>query len=209
MSALAAIRILIVDDHPFLREGVRRVIETQEDMVVVGEAGTGEAGVQQHAALLPDIVLMDLQMPGLNGDEAITEIRALSPRARVIVLTTYEGDAHAVRALRAGASGYLLKSSIRKELLQAVRSVHAGGKHIDAQVATNIAMYIASETLTEREIAVLSLAAKGNRNKQIAFQLSISEDTVKAHLKAMFAKLGAADRTHAVTLAAKRGLIEL
>jgi DNA-binding NarL/FixJ family response regulator len=148
-------------------------------------------------------------MPGLSGDQAIVEIRKHFPKARIIVLTTYSGDAHALRALRAGAVGYLLKSSLRKELLQAIRSVHAGGKHLDAQVATDIALHVVSETPTEREATVLSLAAKGNSNKQIAFKLSISEDTVKAHMKTVFAKLGAADRTHAVTIAAKRGLIDI
>jgi DNA-binding NarL/FixJ family response regulator len=204
-----AIRVLIVDDHPFLREGVRAVLETQHDMAVVGEAGSGEAAIEQYTRLQPDIVLMDLQMPGLSGDQAIKEIRAQWPKARIIVLTTYSGDAHALRALRAGAVGYLLKSSLRKELLHAVRTAHVGIKHLDSKVATNIALNVVSDTPTEREISVIGLAARGNSNKQIAFKLGISEDTVKAHMKTLFAKLGAADRTHAVAIAAKRGLIEL
>ena len=209
VPAPAAIRILVVDDHPFLREGVRAVVETQHDMRVVGEAESGAEAIRLHAELMPDVVLMDLQMPGLSGDQAITAIRKQSPGARIVVLTTYDGDAHALRALRAGAAGYLLKSSLRKELLQAIRSVHAGGKHLDAHVATDIALHVVSEAPSDREVAVLALAAQGNSNKQIAFRLGISEDTVKAHMKALFSKLGAADRTHAVTIAAKRGLIDL
>lgn len=203
------IRILVVDDHPFLREGVRAVVETQADMRVVGEADSGADAVVRYRELLPDIVLMDLQLPGLSGDQAIAAIRERSPKARIIVLTTYSGDAHALRALRAGAAGYLLKNSLRKELLQAIRSVHAGGKHLDADVATDIALHLVADTPSEREISVLSLAAQGNSNKQIAAKLGVSEDTIKAHMKAIFAKLGASDRTHAVTIAAKRGLIDL
>lgn len=203
------IRILVVDDHPFLREGVRAVVETQADMRVVGEADSGADAVVRYRELLPDIVLMDLQLPGLSGDQAIAAIRERSPKARIIVLTTYSGDAHALRALRAVAAGYLLKNSLRKELLQAIRSVHAGGKHLDADVATDIALHLVADTPSEREISVLSLAAQGNSNKQIAAKLGVSEDTIKAHMKAIFAKLGASDRTHAVTIAAKRGLIDL
>ncbi|MBX9729319.1 MAG: response regulator transcription factor [Sphingopyxis sp.] len=209
MSPSSPIRILVVDDHPFLREGVRAVVETQTDMQVVGEADSGTDAIIRYRELLPDIVLMDLQMPDLSGDQAIAAIRERSPKARIIVLTTYAGDAHALRALRAGAAGYLLKTSLRKELLQAIRSVHAGGKHLDADVATDIALHLVADAPSEREISVLSLAAHGNSNKQIAAKLGVSEDTIKAHMKAIFAKLGASDRTHAVTIAAKRGLIDL
>ncbi|MBP2276964.1 Response regulator protein VraR [compost metagenome] len=209
LSPSSPIRILVVDDHPFLREGVRAVVETQADMQVVGEADSGTDAIIRYRELLPDIVLMDLQMPDLSGDQAIAAIRERSPKARIIVLTTYAGDAHALRALRAGAAGYLLKTSLRKELLQAIRSVHAGGKHLDADVATDIALHLVADAPSEREISVLSLAAHGNSNKQIAAKLGVSEDTIKAHMKAIFAKLGASDRTHAVTIAAKRGLIDL
>lgn len=203
------IAVMIVDDHALLREGVRAVISTQPDMAVTGEAETGQAAIAEYQRLRPDIVLMDLQLPDMSGVDAITQIRAASPDARIIVLTTYAGDGRAIKALRAGAMGYLLKGSLRNDLLGAIRSVHEGGKHLDAEVANAIALHVLDEDLSEREIAVLSLAAWGNSNKQIAAKLKISEETVKGHMKLVFAKLGATDRTHAVTLAAKRGLIEL
>jgi len=206
---VAPIRILLVDDHVLLREGVRAVVSTQADMEIVGEASGGAEAIREYVRLQPDLVLMDLQMAEMSGLDAILAIRARSPDARIIVLTTYAGDARALKALRAGAMGYLLKSSLRNQLLDAIRSVHHGGKHLDASVATAIAMHVLDEGLTEREVAVLSLAALGNSNKQIAAQLDLSEETVKGHMKALFAKLGANDRTHAVTIAAKRGLIEL
>lgn len=205
----APIRILLVDDHMLLREGVRAVVSTQDDMEIVGEAGGGGEAIEAHARLQPDLVLMDLQMADMSGLDAITAIRAASPHARIIVLTTYSGDGRAIKALRAGAMGYLLKASLRNQLLEAIRSVHHGGKHLDASVATAIALHVLDEELTEREVSVLTLAAWGNSNKQIAARLALSEETVKGHMKALFAKLGASDRTHAVTIAAKRGLIEL
>jgi DNA-binding NarL/FixJ family response regulator len=203
------VSVMIVDDHVLLREGVRSVIATQDDIELVGEASNGAEAISEYARLQPDLVLMDLQMPDMSGVDAIAAIRAEAPDARIIVLTTYSGDGRALKALRAGAMGYLLKASLRNELLDAIRSVHHGGKHLDATVATSIAMHVLDEDLSEREVAVLVLAAGGNSNKQIAARLDISEETVKGHMKLAFAKLGATDRTHAVTIAAKRGLIEL
>ncbi|NLS26442.1 Response regulator protein VraR [Sphingomonas sp. S2M10] len=205
----APIRILLVDDHMLLREGVRAVVSTQDDMEIAGEASGGGEAIEAYARIQPDLVLMDLQMADMSGLDAITAIRAASPHARIIVLTTYSGDGRAIKALRAGAMGYLLKASLRNQLLEAIRSVHHGGKHLDASVATAIALHVLDEDLTEREVSVLTLAAWGNSNKQIAARLELSEETVKGHMKALFAKLGASDRTHAVTIAAKRGLIEL
>jgi len=206
---LSPISVMVVDDHLLLREGVRAVIGTQNDICIVGEAGGGAEAIERYGLLRPDVVLMDLQMPDMSGLDAIIAIRRLDPRACIIVLTTYTGDGRAIKALRAGAMGYLLKASLRKELLDAIRSVHNGGKHLDAQVATAIAMHVLDDDLSDREVAVLTLAAGGNSNKQIAARLDLSEETVKGHMKMAFAKLGAADRTHAVTIAAKRGLIEI
>ncbi|QCI95049.1 response regulator transcription factor [Novosphingobium sp. EMRT-2] len=203
------ISILLVDDHVLLREGVRAVVETQDDIKIVGEAGSGEEALAEYRRLQPDIVLMDLQMGQMSGLEAIKAIRAEAPDAKILVLTTYSGDGRAMKALQLGAAGYLLKASLRKELLDAIRSVRLGGKHLDASIASAIAMHVLDEPLTEREVSVLSLAAWGNSNKQIASRLGIGEETVKGHMRQIFAKLGASDRTHAVTIAAKRGLIDL
>lgn len=203
------IRILTVDDHPMLRDGLSAIIQLQIDMTIVGEAENGEQAVEIHRRLRPDVTLMDLQMPGIGGVEAIARIRSENPAARIIVLTTYAGDAQALRALRAGAVAYLLKSAVRKELLDVVRAVHAGHRHIPAAVASEIALHAGEELLSERELSVLRLVAAGGANKKIAWQLSISEDTVKAHLKSIFAKLNATDRTHAVTIATRRGIISL
>jgi len=203
------IRVLVVDDHPMLREGVAAVLALQPDMVLVGEAGNGAEAVARHRELRPDVTLMDLQMPGMTGLEAIEAIRAEVPAARIVVLTTYAGDVQALRALKAGATGYLLKSALRRELLDTIRNVHAGRRQLQPEVAHDIAIHAVDEALSEREIHVLRLVAAGRANKQIAWDLSLSEDTVKAHLKSIFAKLDVADRTHAVTVAARRGVIEL
>lgn len=209
MVDVPLIRILIVDDHPALRDGLRAMLGGWPGLTVVAEATTGEEAVAAYREHGPDVVLMDLQMPGMGGVAAITAIRAEWPGARIVVFTTYFGDAQALRALRAGASGYLLKSSLRQELLATIRSVFAGGKHIDATVASTIAIHAIEDALTEREIATLSLAAVGKSNREIGRHLGLSEETVKGHMKAIFSKLSAADRTHAVTIAARRGIIEL
>lgn len=209
LNRTSAISVLVVDDHVLLREGVGAVVGTQEDILIVGEACSGTEAIAEYSRLKPDVVLMDLQLPDMSGVDAITAIRMANSDAKILVLTTYSGDGRAIKALRAGAMGYLLKASLRNELLDAIRSVHVGGKHLDASVATAIAMHVLDEGLSDREVSVLSLAAWGNSNKQIAAQLEISEETVKGHMKIVFSKLGAADRTHAVTIAAKRGLIDL
>lgn len=204
-----AIRIMTVDDHPALRDGIAAIVEMEPDMVLVGEASNGAEAVSVFANLRPDITLMDLQMPRMGGIEAIAAIRAQARNARIIVLTTYQGDAQAARALKAGASAYLLKSTLRTELLSTVRSVHAGHRHVPAEIAQEIALHAADEPLSARELNILQLVADGNANKQIAWKLSLSEDTVKTHMKSIFAKLEVSDRTHAVTAALRRGIIEL
>jgi DNA-binding NarL/FixJ family response regulator len=203
------IRILIADDHPMLREGVLAVVEMQPDMTVVGEAASGDEAVASFERLKPDIVLMDLRMPGMSGLRAIQSIRKFHADAKIIVLTTYSGDGNALQALRAGASGYLLKSSLRRDLLDAIRAVHSGGRHLQPDVAQDIALHSIEEPLSAREIEILQLIATGNANKQIAYQLKMAEDTIKSHIKSIFSKLDVSDRTHAVTKAAKRGLIDL
>jgi len=203
------IRVLIVDDHPILREGVALILEDRTDITVVGEARDGVEAIVRFRELKPDITLMDLQMPGMGGVEAITAIRAEHPDARIVVLTTYDGDVQAVRALKAGAMGYLLKSSLRTEMLDAIHQVHDGRRYLHRHIADEIALHIIDDPLTEREVAVLQLVAVGKANKQVAWELGVSEETVKAHLKVIFAKLDVADRTHAVTVAARRGIIQL
>lgn len=203
------IRILVVDDHPVLRDGVAALLANQTDMTMVGEANNGREAIERWRELRPDVTLMDLQMPGMNGVDAIGAIHAEHPQARIIVLTTYAGDVQAVRALRAGAAGYLLKRSLRTELVDAIRDVHRGQRHVHRDVAGEIAVHVADEPLSEREVAILRQVSIGHANKQIALRLGLSEETVKGHLKSIFAKLDVADRTHAVTVAVRRGIIEL
>ncbi|MEI4509215.1 response regulator transcription factor [Sphingopyxis sp. CCNWLW253] len=198
-----------MDDHPALRDGIAAIVEFQPDMIVVGEASNGQEAVAAFANLRPDVTIMDLQMPGMGGIEAITAIRREWRNARVIVLTTYDGDVQAAQALKAGASAYLLKTSVRKELLDTIRAVHAGRRHIPPEIAQEIAYHAADDPLSEREISILTLVAAGAANKDVAWKLSISEETVKAHMKSIFAKLDVRDRTHAVTAALKRGIMTL
>lgn len=207
--AASPIRILVVDDHPLLREGVAAILEAEPDMELVGEARDGAEAIERFRALLPDVTLMDLQMPVMGGLDAIKAIRAEAPDARIVVLTTYDGDVQAVRALKAGATGYLLKSSLRTEMLAAIHDVHRGRRHLDRDIAEEIALHVVDETLSDREVTILRLVAVGKANKQVAWDLGLAEETVKAHLKTIFAKLDVADRTHAVTVAARRGIIEL
>jgi len=203
------IRVLSVDDHPLLREGIAALIANQSDMKLVAEAGNGHEAIAQFRAHQPDVVLMDLQMPEMSGIDAIIAIRSEFPDARIIVLTTYAGDVLAQRALKAGVHAYILKSNVRKELLETIRIVHSGKKRIHPEVATQLADHAGDDLLTAREVEVLALIAAGNSNKLIAEHLSITEETVKGHVKNILSKLSANDRTHAVTLGLKRGIIEL
>ena len=204
-----SIRILTVDDHPVVRNGIAGLVEDQADMLLVGEASNGREALQQFRTHRPDVTLMDLQMPEMTGVDAIIAIRDEFPQARIIVLTTYSGDVQVVRALKAGAQGYLIKNLLHKELLDAIRKVHAGKKVLTPEVSGEVASHAADDALTPAEISVLRLIAEGNANKQIAAQLSISEETVKSRVKNILSKLGASDRTQAVTIALKRGIIEL
>lgn len=201
--------VLIVDDHPLLREGVAAVLEAETDIVVVGEARDGAEAVALFGQLRPDIVLMDLQMPGMDGVDAIGIIKAQAPDARIIVLTTYAGDVRALRALKAGASGYLLKSGLRRELIDTIRTVRGGQRYLHPDVAHDIAVNAIGEPLSEREVDVLKCVSTGHANKEIARVLSLSEDTVKGHMRSIFAKLDVTDRTQAVTVAHRRGIIAL
>jgi DNA-binding NarL/FixJ family response regulator len=203
------IRVLAVDDHPLLREGISALLAAQPDMKLVAEASNGHEAIEQYRIHRPDVTLMDLQMPEMNGVDAMIAICGEFPRARIIVLTTYTGDVQVLRALKAGARGYLLKNLLRKELLETIRLVHAGRKRIPPDVATGLAEHATDDALSAREIEVLGLISGGNANKEIAARLSITEETVKGHVKNILAKLDANDRTHAVTIGLKRGIIDL
>jgi DNA-binding NarL/FixJ family response regulator len=203
------IRVLAVDDHPLLREGIGALIAAEPDMQLVGAGSNGREAIQQFRALRPDVTLMDLQMPEMGGLDAIVAIRGEFPDARIIVLSTYAGDAQIVRALKAGASGYLLKNLVHNDLLDTIRSVHAGRKTVSPEVSIELATHATDDRLTPAEIAVLGLIASGNSNKQIADKLAITEDTVKGRVRSILSKLGANDRTHATTIGLKRGIIQL
>lgn len=207
MATTRQIKILTVDDHPLLREGIAAVIHGEKDMLIVGEASNGREAIEMYRSKRPDVALMDLQMPELSGIDAIATIRQEYPQARIIVLTTYEGDVLARRALKAGATGYILKDMIRTELLEAIRAVHLGLKYIPQKIAAELAEHYAEDDLSEREIEVLREVARGTSNKIIASHLSISEATVKAHMQNILLKLGATDRTHAVSIATTRGFL--
>jgi DNA-binding NarL/FixJ family response regulator len=203
------IKVLTVDDHPILREGIAAIIENHADIVLVGEAANGREAIECFRKLHPDVTLMDIVMPEMDGIDATVAIRKEFPNARIVVLTTYKGDVQAAHALEAGACGYLLKSTLRKDLLDTIRSVHVGRRRIPPEIAMAMAEHHSSDTLSGRELEVLQQIAAGNANKNIAEHLSIAEDTVKGHVKAILAKLGANDRTHAVSIAFKRGIISL
>jgi len=203
------IRILTVDDHALLREGIAALVEDEPDMKLVAEATTGKEAIEKFRLHQPDVTLMDLQMPNLNGIQAISQIRTECPNARIIILTTYTGDTQVLGALKAGARGYLLKGHVHRDLLETIRAVHAGQKRIPPEIAAAVANHISDDDLTEREIQILRLIAAGNANKQIADQLSIAEATVKSHVVNLLSKLGANDRAHAVTIGLMRGIIDL
>lgn len=203
------IRIMTVDDHPVLRQGIAALIADQPDLTLVAEATNGREAIQQFRAHRPDVTLMDLQMPEMNGLDAMIAIRGEFADARIIVLTTYAGDVQARRALQAGARGYLLKNSLHKELLDTIRAVHAGRKNLSPEVSYDLAEHAAEEALSPLEVRVLRLIAEGNSNKEIAARLSVTEDSVKGHVRNILSKLGANDRTHAAMIGIKRGIIEL
>ena len=203
------IRILTVDDHPLLRKGIAALVNAEADMKLIAEAANGKEAVEAFRSHQPDVTLMDIQMPAVDGLEAIDRIREEFPNARIIVLTTYTGDVQVLRALRAGARAYILKGHVHKELLETIRAVHAGQKRIPPDIAAELADHATDDELTDREIDVLRLIGTGNTNKQIADQLSIGEATVKSHITNILSKLGANDRSHAVTIGLRRGIIEL
>ena len=205
----SAIRILVVDDHPVVRQGVAGLVGGQPDMSIVGQASNGREAIQQFRAHHPDVVLLDLQMPEMNGLDALMAIRDEAPEARIIMLTTYAGDVQVLRAIKAGARGYLVKSALHRELLETIRAVHAGKKSLSAEASYELAEHSTDDAVTPAEVRVLRLIAEGNANKEIAEQLSVSEETIKGQVRNILSKLGAKDRTHAVMIGLKRGIIEL
>ena len=209
MTNANCIRILSVDDHPLVREGVASIINSQGDMSLVGTASDGKKGIEAFRALRPDVVLMDLRLPDLSGLDVMIAIRSEFPDARVIVLTTFEGDVDVQRALKAGARGYLLKSMPPQQMLDMIRQVHAGKKCVPAEIASALVEHLGDEALSQREVEVLQQVATGHRNRDIAAKLFIAEETVKVHMKHIMDKLGANDRTQSVTIAARRGIIQL
>ena len=209
MSEPARIRVFSVDDHPLLREGIAAIINNQPDMVLVAQASNAQEAIQQFRKHQPDVTLMDLRLPDKSGIDAMIAVRAEFPEARIIMLTTFEGDVEIQRALEAGARGYLLKSMPPKELVEMIRQVHAGKKRIPPQLAAQLAEHLGDEDLTAREVEVLDQIARGNRNRDIAEKLFITEETVKVHIKHIMEKLGANDRTQAVAIGVRRGIIEL
>jgi DNA-binding NarL/FixJ family response regulator len=208
-NSLEPIRVLTVDDHPLLREGIASLVNSQSDMTIIDEAASGSQAIELFRRHRPDVTLMDLRMAEMDGIETMTRILSEFPQARIIVLTTYDGDVQILRALKAGALGYLLKGSLRRELLDAIRAVHSGRKRMSPEAASQVANYAGDSSLTLREIEVLELIAQGSANKIVADRLVITEDTVKAHVRSILSKLGANDRTHAVTISLKRGIISL
>jgi len=208
-SVPSMIRILSVDDHPLLRKGIAALVNAEPDMKLVAEASNGEEAIEKFRLHRPDVTLMDLQMPGLNGIEAINRILSEFPDARIVVLTTYQGDAQVLRALRAGARGYILKGHVHRELLETIHAVMEGRKRIPPDIAAELAEHATDDALSPREVDVLRLIGAGNSNKEIADRLCIGEATVKSHVANIFSKLGASDRSHAVTIGLKRGIIEL
>jgi DNA-binding NarL/FixJ family response regulator len=209
MTDKSSIRILSIDDHPLLREGIATIIQNQPDMLLVAEASSASEGIQKFREHRPDIGLMDLRLPDMSGIDALIAIRAEFPDARIIMLTTFEGDVEIQRALEAGAYGYMLKSMPPKDLVLMIRSVHAGKRRVPPEVAAHLAEHLGEETLTAREIDVLRHIAGGNRNRDIAEHLFISEETVKVHIRHIMEKLGASDRTQAVAIAIRRGIVQL
>jgi len=203
------IRTLIVDDHPVLREGLAAMLESQVDMTLAAEASNGQSAIDLYRLHRPDVTIMDLRLPDMNGIEAITRIRSEFPEARIIVLTTYLGDVQAGRALKAGAQAFLLKATLRTDLLDVIRAVHRGKKRVPIEVASEIAEHAGDDALTPREIEVLENVASGHSNKTVADRLDISEETVKTHMRSILSKLGASDRTHAVTIALRRGFLDM
>ncbi|HEU4933124.1 MAG TPA: response regulator transcription factor [Pyrinomonadaceae bacterium] len=209
MSGKSPIRVFSVDDHPLLREGIAALVNSQPDMVLIAQGATGAEAIQLFKEQLPDVTLLDLRLPDMSGIDVLIAIRSQFPDARIIMLTTFEGDVEVHRALQAGARGYLLKNMPPTELLEVIRQVHAGKKRIPPEIASQLLEHMSDEVLTEREIEVLREVADGNRNREIAERLFISEETVKVHIKHIMEKLGASDRTQAVSIGLRRGIIQL